>query len=43
VLHVRTLRKANDYYLSAEQIGKRCIEWRQRRGFGEEAYAEDTV
>ena len=43
VTHVRTLRKAKDYYLSAEAMGKRCIEWRQRRGFGEEEYAKETV
>lgn len=43
VAHVRTLRKAKDYYLSAEAMGKRCIEWRQSRGFGEEEYARETL
>ena len=43
VMHLRTLRKAKDYYLSAEAMGRRCIEWRQRRGFGEEEYAKETL
>lgn len=43
VMHIRALRKASDYYLSAEQIGNRCIEWRQQRGFGEEEYARETL
>lgn len=43
VAHVRTLRKARDYYLSAESMGTRCILWRQNRGFGEEEYAKETV
>lgn len=43
VAHIRTLRKASDYYLSAEYIGKRCIEWRQKRGLPEEEYASGTL
>jgi hypothetical protein len=43
VMQVRALRKASDYYLSAEQIGIRCIDWRQQRGFGEEEYARETL
>ena len=43
VVHVRTLRKAKDYYLSAEAMGSRCIQWRQRRGFGDEEYAKETL
>ena len=43
VAHIRTLRKAKDYYLSAESMGKRCLQWRQDRGFGEEQYAKETL
>ena len=43
VTHVRTLRKASDYYLSAELIGSRCIEWRQKRGLADEEYAKATL
>ena len=43
VEHIRTLRKARDYYISAEYIGRRCIEWRQRRGLPDEEYAKDTL
>lgn len=41
--HTRTLRKARDYYLSAEYIGKRCIEWRRSRGLPDEEYAKETL
>ena len=41
--HVRTLRKAKDYYLSAEYIGNRCIRWRQERGLPDEEYAKETL
>jgi hypothetical protein len=43
VTHTRLLRNAADYYLAAERIGRRCIEWRQTRGYGEEEYATGTV
>jgi hypothetical protein len=43
VEHIRTLRKARDYYLSAEYIGKRCIEWRRSRGLPDEEYASGTL
>jgi hypothetical protein len=43
VNHIRTLRKASDYYLSAELIGSRCIEWRQKRGLADEEYAKATL
>jgi hypothetical protein len=43
VQHIRTLRKARDYYLSAEYIGNRCIEWRQSRGLPDEEYATQTL
>jgi hypothetical protein len=43
VKQVRTLRHANDYYLSAEQIGTRCIQWRQSRGLPDEEYAKETL
>jgi len=43
VQHTRTLRKASDYYLSAEYIGNRCIQWRQSRGLPDEQYAKATL
>jgi hypothetical protein len=43
VTHVRTLRKASDYYLSAELIGSRCTQWRQKRGLPDEEYAKATL
>lgn len=43
VTHIRTLRKASDYYLSAELIGSHCIEWRQKRGLADEEYAKATL
>ncbi|RPJ29496.1 MAG: hypothetical protein EHM33_00575 [Chloroflexi bacterium] len=43
VAHVRTLRKAKDYYLSAEDFGKRCIQWRKDRGLPDEEYAKETL
>ncbi len=43
VAHIRTLRKAKDYYLSAEYIGNRCIQWRQDRGLPDEEYAKETL
>ena len=43
VAHIRTLRRAKDYYLSAEHIGNRCIQWRQERGLPDEEYAKETL
>lgn len=43
VTHIRTLRKARDYYLSAEDVGKRCIRWREKRGLPDEEYAKQTL
>lgn len=43
VTHVRTLRNAKDYYLSAEYIGNRCVQWRQEKGFPDEEYAKETA
>lgn len=42
VLHVRTLRNTTDYYLSAERVGKLCVEWRQKKGLPDEEIAENT-
>jgi len=43
VLQIRNIRKAGDYYVFAEYIGELCIEWRQKRGLGEEEYAKNTL
>ena len=42
VLHVRTLRKTTDYYLSAERVGDLCVEWRQGKGLPDEEIAKET-
>lgn len=42
VKHVRTLRGAKDYYVSAEYIGNLCIKWRKDRGLPDEEYVEKT-
>ncbi|RJP49078.1 MAG: hypothetical protein C4583_13115 [Anaerolineaceae bacterium] len=42
VSHVRTLRNAKDYYVSAEHIGNICMEWRQERGLPDEEYVAKT-
>lgn len=42
VKQVRLLRNASDYYLSAEQLGNRCMKWRQSRGLPDEEYARET-
>jgi hypothetical protein len=42
VTHVRTLRGAKDYYVSAEYIGELCIKWRKDRGLPDEEYVEKT-
>jgi len=42
VTHVRTLRGAKDYYVSAEYIGNLCIKWRQDKGLPDEEYVENT-
>jgi hypothetical protein len=42
VMHVRTLRGAKDYYVSAEYIGNLCIKWRKDRGLPDEEYVEKT-
>jgi hypothetical protein len=41
--HVRTLRNASDYYLSAEEISDRCIEWRKKRGLPDEEYVKESI
>ena len=43
VLHIRTLRKTTDYYLSAEYIGNLCVEWRQDKGLDDEKYVEQSL
>ena len=43
VLHIRTLRKTTDYYLSAEYVGKLCVEWRQKKGLPDEEFAKNTI
>lgn len=42
VLHVRALRNTTDYYLSAEYVGKLCIEWREGKGLPDEEIARNT-
>jgi hypothetical protein len=42
VQHVRTLRKAKDYYVPAEYIGELCIQWRRDKGYADEEYVENT-
>jgi len=42
VTHIRTLRGAKDYYISAEYIGNLCIKWRKDRGLPDEEYVEKT-
>lgn len=42
VQHVRTLRKARDYYVPAEYIGELCIQWRRDKGYADEEYVEKT-
>ena len=42
VKHVRTLRKAKDYYVPAEYIGELCIQWRRDKGYADEEYVEKT-
>jgi hypothetical protein len=43
VLEIRSLRKANDYYIFAEYIGNLCIQWRQNRGLPDEDFAKNTL
>jgi len=40
--HVRTLRKTNEYYTSAEYVGDLCVNWRQRKGLPDEEYTKGT-
>jgi|APSaa5957512622_1039677.scaffolds.fasta_scaffold10380_2 hypothetical protein len=42
VEHVATLRKVDDYYISAQTIGKLCIAWREGKGWHDEKIAENT-
>jgi hypothetical protein len=42
VEHVRTLRGSNEYYISAEYIGRLCIKWRQDKGLPDEKYVKET-
>ena len=39
---VQKLRGVDDYYLSAQYIGKLCIEWRASRGFAKETIVKNT-
>lgn len=43
VRHIRTLRNASDYYLSAEDIGERCIAWRKKKRLPDEEYVRETL
>lgn len=43
VLHVRTLRKTTDYYLSAEYVGDLCVQWRKAKGLPDEEIAKNTL
>jgi len=43
VLHTRTLRKTRDYYLSAEYVGKLCVEWRKKKGFSDEEIVKNSI
>lgn len=42
VAHVRELRNTTDYYVSAEYIGKICIERRNSKGLPDETIAKET-
>lgn len=42
VTHVRDLRDTTDYYVSAEYIGKVCIERRKSKGLPDETIAKET-
>jgi len=42
VAHVRTLKGINDYYVSADAIGQRCIQWRLARGLPDEVIIRDA-
>jgi hypothetical protein len=43
VLEIRSQRKASDYYVFAEYIGRLCIQWRQDRGLPDEEFARNTL
>jgi hypothetical protein len=43
VSQIRILRNASDYYVSAEYIGNRCIQWRKDQGLPQEKYDEKTL
>jgi hypothetical protein len=43
VLEIRSQRKADDYYIFAEYIGKLCIRWRQNRGLPDEELVKNTL
>jgi hypothetical protein len=42
-MEVRRQRKADDYYVFAEFIGKLCIEWRRKKGRPDEEFARNTL
>lgn len=42
VMHVRKLRNTTDYYLSAERVGKICVDHRLRKGLPDEAIDKAT-
>ena len=42
VTHVRELRNTTDYYVSAEYIGKLCIDRRKSKGLPDETIAKET-
>ena len=43
VLHTRTLRKTRDYYLSAEYVGKLCVEWRKKKRLSDEEIVKNSI
>jgi hypothetical protein len=43
VEQVRTLRKAKDYYISAEAFGKLCVHWRKDKGLPDEEFVSNTL
>jgi len=42
VTHIRELRNTTDYYVSAEYIGRLCIERRKSKGLPDETIAKET-
>lgn len=43
VTYIRSdVKKVNDYYVSAENFGQRCIKWRQEKGLPDEVIIRDA-